>query len=93
MKVYGCSRLPSTTDWTFSSQSLTTPSLYRCLGSNLSSEDDLDGAQLWNGIARDICMLVKGGDDFKIRVRFGQSGAISADVQISQQGIAVARHL
>ena len=64
-----------------------------CSGSNLSSGDDLDGAQLWNGIAKDICMLVKGGDDFKIRVRFGLSGAISADVQISQQGIAVARHL
>jgi len=36
--------------------------------SDTPSEDDFEGASLWNGIAKDICPLVKGGVAFADRV-------------------------
>lgn len=36
--------------------------------SDTPSEDDYEGASLWNGIAKDICPLVKGGVAFADRV-------------------------
>jgi hypothetical protein len=35
---------------------------------DVGSEEDYEGAALWNGIAKDICPLVKGGAAFVGRV-------------------------